>query len=64
MKNASQALMVTILACLASVVVGDLLVSALSIVVSVLKVAHAADVQMRQQRGPVCIRPYRFQFMR
>lgn len=64
MKNASQALMITILACVASVVIGDLLVSILSIVASVLKVAHAADAEMRHRRGPVCIRPYRFQFMR
>ena len=64
MKSAVQAMIITTLAFCASMIVGDALISAISIIVSVFKVAQAADVQMRRRRGPVCVRPYRYQWMR
>lgn len=63
MKSAVQAMIVTTLAFIASMIVGDMLISGITIAISVFKVAQAADVHLRRHQ-PVCVRPYRYEWMR
>lgn len=65
MRNAIAALAISIMAAIGSMLGADPLITLLSIVVSVLKVAHAYDVH-RRNMVPVKrnLYPYRLQIMR
>ncbi len=63
MRNALHAMMFSVAALIASMIIGDMVVSLLTIAVSVLKVAHAYDVHRRAALRPN-LYPYRLQILR
>lgn len=69
MRNALSALAFTMAACLASIVIGDAVISLLTVIASVFRVARAYDMSRRfatltPHPAPRNLYPYRFQFMR
>jgi hypothetical protein len=61
MKDATKALLFSVAMMITSIIIGDLIISLLTIAASVVRLAYAYDLGRERSQN---VRPYRFQFMR
>jgi hypothetical protein len=60
MKDATKALLFSVAMMITSMIIGDLIISLLTIAASIVRLACAYDLSRERKN----VRPYRFQFMR